>query len=247
MHGQEFYPVWGDLQESVRTGVPAFERVYGLPNWEYRERHPDASARFDAFMARAARDRAACLLAANQLPERGVVVDVGGGNGTLLAAVLTQHPHLTGVLLDQPHVVAAAPQVLAAAGVMDRCEVVGGDFFTAVPGGADVYLLSGILLDWSDERAAQILYQCRRAMAETADHLLVDAVLPEPHGSSPRHLLDLHMLLTNTGGRLRSRPEWDRLLADTGFQLDAVIPAGQFDVLHASPASPPNLGQPAGI
>ena len=236
MHGQEFYPVWGELPETIRTGVPAFERVYGMPTWEYRRRHPDAGARFDSFMARAARDRAAGLVAAGRLPERGVIVDVGGGNGTLLATVLTAHPHMTGILIDQPHVVAAAPDVLARAGVSDRCDVIGGDFFTAVPGGGDVYLLSGVLLDWDDERAAQIVHRCRQAIRQSGELLLVDAVLPGDHRSSAAYLLDLHMLLTNTGGRVRGRSEWERLLAGTGFHLHEVIPTGLFAVLHARPA-----------
>jgi hypothetical protein len=239
LHGHDFYPLWADLPESLRTGLPAFERVYGLPNWEYRKQHPEANARFDAFMARAARDRAACLLAAARLPERGVVVDVGGGNGTLLAVVLSERPQLTGILLDQPHVVAGAADVLAAAGVSDRCQVVPGDFFTAVPGEGDVYVLSGVLLDWSDDHAARILDRCRRAMPESAELLLVDLVLPDDHGSPAAHLLDVHMLLTNTGGRIRRQAEWERLLAESGFRLEAVLQGGTFDVLHAHPASSP--------
>src|SRR3954447_4826876 len=164
-HGEDFYPVWRELRYSVTTGEPAFARVHGLPNWEYRRQHPENNARFDAVMAASARSRAATLLAADRLPDQGVIVDVGGGNGTLLAAVLRDHPNRRGVLLDQPHVVEAAREVLDTAGVADRCEIVAGDFFTSVPAGKNRYVLSGVLLDWGDDRAGQILRRCREAMS----------------------------------------------------------------------------------
>jgi hypothetical protein len=114
-HGDDFYPVWRELRYSVATGEPAFARVHGLPNWEHRRQHPETNARFDAVMAASAQSRAATLLAVDRLPNQGVIVDVGGGNGTLLAAVLRDHPDRRGVLLDQPHVVPAATPRLSGA------------------------------------------------------------------------------------------------------------------------------------
>ena len=152
---RDFYPVWGELGDSVHTGQPSFDRVYGQPNWAYRQQHPEANKRFNELMAQHARTRAADLLDSGRLPGSGTVVDVGGGNGTLLATLLAEHPQLHGVLFDQPHVLNDATTVLVDAGVADRCEVVAGDFFAEVPPGGDAYILSGVLCDWPDDQAAQ--------------------------------------------------------------------------------------------
>jgi hypothetical protein len=238
-HGEDFYPVWRELGYSLRTGQPAFELVHGMPNWEYRRHHPEVSARFDAVMAAAARSRAAALLASDRLPQQGLVVDVGGGNGTLLSAVLQDRPQLRGVLVDQPHVVSAASSVLHAAGVGDRCDIVGGDFFTGLPTGGDRYVLSGVLLDWDDEHAGTILRRCREAVTESADLLVVDAVRPDGPQPDPTHLLDLHMMITNLGGRVRSRSEWETLLAANGFRMtDAPKSTALFKVMQARPTTP---------
>ncbi len=236
-HGEDFYRVWGELLYSVQTGRPAFERVYGLSNWEYREQHPEVNARFNAVMAEYTRQTAAGVVANYSFPEKGVVVDVGGGNGTLLGTVLRQYPGLRGVLFDQPHVVAEAPAVLAAAGVADRCELVGGDFFVAVPPEGDIYILSWILHDWDDSRSTDILVQCRRAMSAQAKLLVVERVIPPGNEPSPGKLIDIHMLLINAGGRERTEDEWRALLEAGGFRLQSSTPIGRgFSVLEALPS-----------
>src|SRR5215203_236334 len=162
--GEDFYPAWGQLLYSVQTGEPAFERVFGLSNWEYRAQHPNANARFNAYMSDLTRQKAAAVVAHYRFPDRGVVVDVGGGDGTLIAAVLNAYPDLRGVLFDLPHVAPEADGTIAAAGVAERCQVVGGDFFAAVPPGGDAYLLRQIIHDWDDAQATAILATCRRAL-----------------------------------------------------------------------------------
>ncbi len=243
--GGDFYPLWGDLLHSVRTGETAFAHLHGMSNWEYRERHPEVNDRFNAYMGDLTRQKVAAVLAHHRFPDAGLLVDVGGGDGTLLAAVLRDYPGLRGVLFDLPHVAEGATARFAAAGVADRCAVAGGDFFAAVPAGGDRYVLSTVLHDWDDEHAAALLRQCRRAMAATARLLVIERVLPEDNSSPVGRLRDLHMLVANAGGRERTAGEWRAVLADGGFRLDALTSAGPaYHVLEASPVEhgPPHSG-----
>jgi len=235
-HGKDLYPVWGALLVSVQTGAPAFDKVYGMPNWEYRRRHPEVNARFNAFMSDMVSRRAAAVAATYPFPDTGVVVDVGGGDGTLLAAILATRPYLCGVLFDQPHVVAEAGPRLTAAGVADRVNVVGGDFFVDVPAGGDSYILSAVLHDWGDDRAIAILAQCRRAIGFDAKLLVVEQVLPPDNDPSLAKLSDINMLVTNAGGRERSEDEWRALLHAGGFDLtDRLATTPTYEVITAVP------------
>jgi predicted O-methyltransferase YrrM len=235
-HGEDFYRVWGELFYSVQTGEPAFDRVYGLSNWAYRQQHPEANARFNALMASMARRRAAGVLSTYRFAGHRVVVDVGGGNGTLLVALLRHYPELRGMLVDQPHVIAQAHTVLATAGVADRCIVLEGDFFAEVPAGGDFYILSEILHDWSDARASDILVRCHRAMASGAKLLIVERVVPKGNDPSPAKLIDIQMLVTNAGGRERTEHEWRRLVESAGFRVRSIVRTGEpGDILEAVP------------
>ena len=164
-------------------------------------------------------------------------MDVGGGIGTLLATVLRAHPEMQGVLLEMPHVTAEARTRLAAAGVGDRCTVVEGDFFEAVPPGGDAYVLSHVIHDWDEARCQAILANCRRAMGGRGRLLLVEAVLPPGDVPHPGKLLDL-VMLTVAGGRERSEAEYADLLAAAGFTLTRVVPtASQASVIEAVPSA----------
>lgn len=235
--GADFYPVWGELLFSVQTGQPAFAQVYGMPNWEYRALHPDANSRFNAYMGDLTRQKAAAVVAHYRFPESGVVVDVGGGDGTLLASILAAYPGLQGILFDREHVVGEARAILTGAGVAERCDVVGGDFFVAVPAGGDRYVLATVLHDWNDERATEILQQCRRVMARDARLLVIERVLPPGNTPSIAKLRDVHMLVGNVGGRERTEAEWRTLLAAGGFRLASSTAAGPaYHVLEGAPA-----------
>jgi hypothetical protein len=157
---------WGHLMHSAKTGEPAFPEVYGTTAWEYRAAHPEESAIFNAAMTGLSGAEAEAVVRSYDFSAINVLVDVGGGEGALLAAILAANPNLRGILFDQPHVVADAGPLLEQAGVADRCEVVGGSFFEAVPEGADAYLLKSIVHDWDDASAIEILRKCRAAMAE---------------------------------------------------------------------------------
>jgi hypothetical protein len=235
--GQDLYGVWGDLLYSVQTGLPAFDHLYGMPNWEYRRLHPEVNARFNAFMSDLAGRRAAAVAEGYPFPETGVLVDVGGGDGTVLSAILSRRPGLRGILFDQPHVVADAGQRLAAAGVAERVEIVAGDFFKTVPEGGDCYVLSAVLHDWGDDHAAAILSCCRRAMPLSARLLVVEQVLPPGNDPSLVKLFDILMLVTNAGGRERTEAEWRTLLRAGGFELRArMATTPTYEVLEAVPS-----------
>jgi hypothetical protein len=152
------------------------------------------------------------------------VCDVGGGTGTLLAAILSANPHLTGVLFDLPPVVARAAPVLAATGVADRVEVAGGDFFVAVPEGCDRYILEAIVHDWDDESCVTFLGRCRESMPTDGRVLVLEQLLPKHAGDHPVKAVDLEMLVDTGRGRERTRAEFEDLFSRAGFAVRRVIP-----------------------
>jgi hypothetical protein len=230
--GGDMYRIWGELEYSVRTGAPAFPKVFGVTNWERRQQNPDVNAIFNGNQAAMTRVQGAFVVDAYPFPEEGLVIDVGGGNGTLMSLVLKRYPRLRGVLLDQPHVVEQASVVLASAGVFDRCRTEGGDFFESVPRGGDVFILSRVLNDWDDLKGRQILERCREAMPATARLILVNDVLTPRDRTSV--INDLHMLVTQ-GGRGRTEEEWRALLLSAGFELNTIFPSATTKILEALP------------
>jgi hypothetical protein len=166
----------------------------------------------------------AAVLAAYDFGRFGTVVDVGGGNGALLAALLAAHPHLRGILFDQPHVVSGAPPVLEAAQVVDRCEIVGGSFFSSVPEGGDAYVLKSIIHDWEDEECVAILRSCRSAMSEEAAVLVIERDLGAPNENPAAKLSDLNMFVM-PGGRERTLDEYATLFERAGLRRLAAHPS----------------------
>ena len=221
--GETLWPACGGLLHSVRTGQPAFEHLHGMGVFEYLPQHPQAAEIFDRAMTNLTRSFAPSVVAAYDFGPIRTLVDVGGGQGTLLAAVLKAHPHMRGVLCDRPEVLASARRALAAEGVLDRCELVRGDFFTAVPEGGDAYMLKDILHDWDDRRAIAILENCARAMKPAAKLLIVERSLPGPNAAAPAKLVDITMLAV-TGGRERSQEEYAELFGRAGLRLARVVP-----------------------
>jgi hypothetical protein len=228
MLGQPYvWEPWGHLMHSVRTGENAFRHVHGESVWEYRERHPEDSAAFDRAMAAgtAAVDRA--LLDACDFSRFGTVVDVGGGNGALLRALLESQPSLRGILFDRPHVVAGVD--------IERCEAIGGSFFDGVPAGADAYVLKWIIHDWEDEESLAILRSIRAAIPDHGTLLVVERVVGGPDTPLDTKLADLNMLVL-PGGRERSLDEFEALFAGAGFELLGSTPtASPLEVIEARP------------
>jgi O-methyltransferase domain/Dimerisation domain len=232
-----FQEAWGHLEHSVRTGDNAFQHVHGTDVWAYRAERPDESAIFDLAMESLTGAANRALLDAYDFGRFASVVDVGGGNGALLAALLGEFPAMRGVLLDQPHVVANAAAVLERAGVADRCEIVGGSFFDEVPAGGDAYTLKSIIHDYEDDRAVTILRVCRRAMAADAALLLIERIVGPPNEDPRAKFSDLNMLVA-PAGRERTLQEWDALVTLAGFRLTTATPSTSgLAVIEAAPAS----------
>ncbi len=204
--------------------------------WRYRAAHPEESAIFDRALTGISYGIGEAVARRCDFSADLSLVDVGGGQGAFLARILAENPQARGILFDQPHVVARAEDVLLAAGVLERCEVVGGDFFQAVPRGGDVYLMKAVLHDWYDPEATEILRACRRAMDRPARLMVVDAVIAPPNEGAAAKFADLNMLVA-PGGQERTREEFSRLFDGAGFRLTRVIETGtRMSVIEGTPA-----------
>jgi hypothetical protein len=212
------WEAWGNLLHSIRTEETAFRHVHGRDVWRYRSGNPKEGAVFDLAMREGSTRIVQALRSSHDFAQFRCIVDVGGGDGTLLAGLLTGNLDASGVLFDLPHVVAAAPTVLNDAHVRERCTIVGGNFFNRVPSGGDAYVLKLILHDWDDEQALTILRNCRRAMASGAKLFAIERLLAPPNEGAEGKLSDLNMLV-NAGGRERNLEEFAVLLEGAGFAL----------------------------
>jgi hypothetical protein len=217
---------WGALAESIRTGENAFRLAHGVSVWEYRAQHPEESAIFDRAMAANSNVVLQSLLAAYDFGRFDTIVDVGGGNGTLLVGLLEAHPGLRGVLFDQPHVVEGVD-------LGERGTVVAGSFFESVPEGGDAYLLKWIIHDWNDEESIAILKTVRRGDGTL---ILIERILGPQNETPDAKLSDLNMLV-GPGGQERTLDEYEALLAAAGYDLVGATPtdSGMF-VIEGAPA-----------
>ena len=237
LNGEEWYQAWGGLLDCVRTGESPFENRFGKPFFEYIAGRRDTAALFNEAMASSTAGTAAAVVKAYDFAGSRTIVDVGGGTGAFLGAILRANAEARGILYDQPHVAAAAREALAHAGTAGRCEVVAGDFLETVPSGGDIYILSWIIHDWDDERSIAILGHCRRAMTREARLLLIEQVVPAGNQPSLSKLYDVHMRVLYSGGRERTLDEYRSLLAAAGLRLTRVIPTdAPRSVIEAVPA-----------
>ncbi len=232
---------WQHLGDAIRSGDAAYERLHGLTLWSWLAAHPEEEAIFNASMARRADLQVAALRAAHDFSGTSVVVDVGGGQGAMLAGLLTQEPSLRGIVADRPEVAAAATAQLVEAGLGGRARGEPADFFDSVPTGGDVYVVSNVLHDWHDPDAVSILRTVRTAMRADARLLIVENVLDAP-GRTPSqqrdvHLVDLHMLVM-FGARERTKQEYDDLLVAAGFMRSGLAPSpNTWNVMTTQPLS----------
>jgi hypothetical protein len=229
-----FWQTWGHLLHSVQTGENAFHNLNGKDVWQFRAEHPEDGAAFDRAMTQLSRGSAEAVIRAYDFSPFHHIVDVGGGQGLMLAAILHAHPHMRGTLFDQPDVVAGAKAVLAERGVVDRCHIVGGSFFETVPDGADAYLMRVVIHDWEDDDAIAILRMCRRAMPEGAKLLLVERLVAPPNEMPATKFSDLNMLVS-PGGRERTCDEFSDLFSKSDLQFTRVFSAGLHNVIEARP------------
>ncbi|OLE57226.1 MAG: hypothetical protein AUI36_14815, partial [Cyanobacteria bacterium 13_1_40CM_2_61_4] len=180
----EMWQVWGELRASVMTGESAFQRVHGAPMWEYIAGHPNLGSAFNRWMTRQSNQHNSALVASYDFSPFRLVADIGGGQGSTLAAILRANPSVRGILLDLAQVV-ADPAPLVQAGVINRCEVLGGDMLEAVPAGADAYVIKRVLMDWDDAHAATILRNCAAAMPEAGKALVVEMLMGSANDPGP--------------------------------------------------------------
>jgi hypothetical protein len=233
----------GDILHSVRTGGPAFAHVFGAPLFEYYAANPEAALTSAAGLARRSAQENAAILAAYDFSAATHVVDIGGGQGTLLCAVLESHPHIGGTLFERPQVAAMAQASFDGVDLARRCNVIAGDFFHAVPSG-DLYLLKKVIHDWDDARAAAILRTCRAVMTPRSRLLVLEPVIAQPNVPGFAKLLDLLMLVVS-GGRERTQAEHRSLLVAAGLRLTRVIPtASTVSIIEACPVADIGVGPP---
>jgi ketosteroid isomerase-like protein len=229
-----FSKAFAEADHSLRTGEPAFQRAYGLPLFTYLQQNSDKGAIFNAAMSELTQQMTRALLDGYDFGWAHHIVDIGGGDGTLLSAVLTAYPRATGTVFDQPHVLPAAQERISATGLTARCAAVAGDFFEEVPKGGDLYLLKDIIHDWQDEPSVKIFRTVRRAMNPSGRLLVIERVVPDGDDPDISKVVDFTMLVV-TGGQERTRQEYADLLAEAGLRLTRVIdtPVGTSNILEA--------------
>jgi len=231
------WEMWGDLEHSVRTGEDAIHHRYGVGIWAYRADKPQETAIFNAAMEAISRNVAPAIIAACDFTRFERIVDVGGANGALLAAILTASPRSAGVVFDLPHVVREASSVIRMAGLEGRCETVEGSYFETVPVGGDAYIFKSVLMDHTDEPCAAILRRVRTAMGPHGTLLVIEGMMGSPN-EGPRSAFSDLMMLVGTGGRERRQEEWEAVLAGSGFVLGSITPtASRFQILEARPSA----------
>ena len=228
---------WRQLPDVLASGQPAFDKVNGIGFFDWIKADAGRSAAMASFMGGIYGPQGAKIAVGYPFGRFAKLIDIGGGNGHVLAAILAQHPGMRGALFDLPPTADVAQRFLAERGLAARCEVFAGDFFEAVPRGYDAYMLKSCLHDWHDTKAVEILRRCREAMPERGRVLIVEIVLtPGRPVGHPHRLIDLEMMVT-LGGKERSKQEFASLLAHAGLRLITVTPvAGSFfSVVEAAP------------
>ena len=229
------WQAYGEMFHSVSTGLPAFERAHGQSFYEYQKLHPAAAAIFDGAMTSFSALESMAVVAEYDFSGASSIVDVGGGRGALLAAILNAHSGARGVVFDRPELMDGATELLGRAGVADRCDFVAGDFFEKVPAGGEIYVMKSVLHNWDDESSLSILRNCRNAMGPNSRLLIVERVVPDGAGPSEAKLFDVNMLVT-TGGLERTRREYADLFEQSGFELTRIVPTNSpLSVVEALP------------
>jgi len=211
------------LEEGLRTGETPFTKAFGQPLFGYLSSHPDDAAIFDAGMGSFHGPEAAAMLAAYDLSGIGTLADIGGGSGSLMIAILTKYPNLKGLLFDLGHVIGRSRGNIQAAGLADRCRIAEGDFFAAIPSGADAYLMRHIIHDWNDEQSVTILRNCRRVIPASGRLLIAETVVPPANERSFAKDFDFLMMLY-PGGMERTVDEYRALFQAAGFELRGITP-----------------------
>lgn len=227
------WPVWGSLDYSVRTGKPAFEKVYNQPFFSYLEECPRASQIFNEGMTSFSAATGAAVLDAYDYSGIKRLIDVGGGHGYLLASIVKRYPEITGILFDAPSVINGAQPILNACNADTQFELVGGDFFEKIDAKGDAIIMKHVLHDWDEESCLKILHNCHTALPKNGKLLVVEMVIPGPNQPAIGKWLDLQMLLM-LHSHERTEGEYSTLFAKAGFRLTCVFPSmSPFSIIEA--------------
>ena len=235
--GEGIWRAWGNLLHTLRTSETAFNHVFGMGSFKHGALHPERAAMFDTYMAELTRRWVGAILTTHDFSQTRRIVDIGGGNGVLLSAILAAFPQAEGIVFDTAAGITGAAQRLEKAGVQQRCRIVAGDFFDAVPQDADTYILKSVLHDWSDDELIAIVKNCHRAMGPDSTLAVIERALPERILPDDAHreivMMDIHMMVA-TGGRERTVSQYNELLAAAGLTVIAARPTSSpFTILTA--------------
>ena len=228
---------WEDLPYCVQSGKPSFERIYGEKFWDYLSHHPDTAAMFDRAMASSSGLINSAVASAYDFSAAESIVDVAGGVGSTLCAILGGSPQLKGVLFDLPHLRQRAEQYIASQGLSGRCEFRAGSFFDSVPERADIYFMKHIVHDWDDANCVKFMRHIRAAMGPRSTLLVCERIIPPGNDPFSAKWSDLHMLVHTHGGRERTELEFRRLYEESGFRLSKVVPTkSHWSLIEGVPA-----------
>jgi hypothetical protein len=232
--GEEHYQAWGELLHSICSGEPAFDHVYGTDLFTYPGRNPRARMTFNDAMMDVTSLVSIALLGSCDFSEFSKIVEVGGGYGSLIKAILMANPTVCGVLFDAPQIIESAGAYFSSPELNGRCQAIGGNFLDFVPDGGDAYILKNVIHDWDDDHSLAILRNCRRAMVKKGKVLLVEMLMPLKGRAAFESLMDLNMLVISTG-RERSEPEYRELLDAAGLRITKIVPTlSPFGIIEAA-------------
>jgi hypothetical protein len=220
---EEQFQTWSGLNYSVQTGLPAFDKVHGMPTFNFYATHPKSGQIFNDAMTSMSLGSSMAVIQAYDFTSIKNLVDIGGGHGFLLASILEKYPTMNGILFDTQAVIDEAKTLLQQHGVAERCQTVGGNFFETAPIGGDAYIMKHIIHDWNDDECEIILKHCRKGITEGGKLLVIEMVVPQGNEPSLSKLLDLQMLAVLPGCE-RTEEEYKTLFAKAGFQLTKIVP-----------------------
>ena len=221
--GDLFIIPWSKLLYSVQTGQPSFDKHFGAPFFDHLAGLPEEAAWFHDMLIGFNYPDAPAVAAAYSFAPYTRIADIGGATGHMLTTVLACHPGPSGIVFDLAENKAGAEELIQSRGMADRVKFVAGSFFEDIPAGCDLYIMSHVIHDWSEEQCLSILANCHRAMPQGSRLLIIESVLPEGNSFHPGKMLDMSML-TLTPGQERSEPEYHALLEKANFKLNQVIP-----------------------
>lgn len=223
MSGDEQFRAWAEIEYSIRSGKTSFDKVFGKPIFDYLGENPDKAKIFDAAMVGIHGRESKIILHAYDFSGIGVLADIGGGNGSQITGILQSYTAMKGILFDLPSTIERARDPIEEAGLAGRCELVGGNFFEAVPNGADAYMMRHIIHDWDYEKSLTILRNCHQAMSADSKLLVVESIIPPGNEPFNGKFLDLAMMLI-PGGKERTKEEYRTLFDEAGFEFTRVVP-----------------------